>query len=678
MKKSKNQNPNIKIKEQIEKLREEIRYHDGLYYIENKPKISDREYDMLYKKLQKLEAQHPELITSDSPTQRVAGAPIEGFAVVEHKVQMLSMDNTYSHEELRDFDGRVRKNLGSEKYDYVVELKIDGVSVSLTYENGIFIRGVTRGDGFRGDDVSVNLKTIRSIPLKLHPPKDGKIPKFMEVRGEVYMKLKNLEKINKEKEKTGEELFANPRNAAAGSLKLLDPRIVAKRGLDIFAHGIGYFEGALFKSQFELLEGLKELGLKVNPNYKRCTDMDEVLKYCDQWREKRKNLDYDIDGMVVKVNSFAQQKKLGATTKAPRWMIAYKFPAERVQTKLEDIKVQVGRTGTLTPVAILKPVFVAGTTVSRATLHNEDEIRRKDIMIGDTIILEKAGEIIPQVVEVVKSKRTGKERKFVMPTKCPVCKSPTKRVPGEVAVRCENVFCPAQVKERLIHFASRSAMDIEGLGEAMVEQLVDNKLVRDYGDVYHLKFDKVRSLERMGDKSTQNLIDAIQKSKDNPLARLIYAFGIRHVGVHAADILTRTFSSIDELSKQSVEDLTKIHEVGPIIAQSIYEFFQNPTTKKVLEKLKKSGVKFGEKRRAPVSAKFAGKTFVFTGELKGYTRTEAEELVRNLGGVASSSVSKKTDFVVVGENPASKYDKAKALGVKIIDEKGFDKMVKEK
>lgn len=667
-----------KIKEQIEKLRDEIHYHDWLYYIENKPKISDQEYDALYKKLQKLEARHPELITSDSPTQRVAGAPIEGFAVVEHKVQMLSMDNTYSHEELRDFDERVRKNLGSEKYDYVVELKIDGVSVSLTYENGIFICGVTRGDGFKGDCVSVNLKTIKSIPLKLHPPKDGKIPKFMEVRGEVYMKLKNLEKINKEKEKTGEELFANPRNAAAGSLKLLDPRIVAKRGLDIFAHGIGYFEGAPFKSQFELLEGLKELGLKVNPNYKRCTDIDEVLKYCDQWQEKRKNLDYDIDGMVVKVNSFAQQKKLGATTKAPRWMIAYKFPAEQVQTKLEDIKVQVGRTGTLTPVAILKPVFVAGTTVSRATLHNEDEIRRKDIMIGDTVILEKAGEIIPQVVEVVKSKRTGKERKFVMPTKCPVCKSPTKRVRGEVAVRCENVFCPAQVKERLIHFTSRSAMDIEGLGEAMVEQLVDNKLVHDYGDVYYLKIDKVRSLERMGDKSTQNLIDAIQKSKNNPLARLIYAFGIRHVGVHAADILTRTFSSIDELSKQSVEDLTKIHEVGPIMAQSIYEFFQNPTTKKVLEKLKKGGVKFGEKRRAPVSAKFAGKTFVFTGKLKGYTRTEAEELVRNLGGAASSSVSKKTDFVVVGENPASKYDKAKALGVKIIDEKGFDKMVKEK
>lgn len=666
------------IKVKIEKLREEIRYHDRLYYIGNKPKIPDREYDALYKKLQKLEEQHPGLITPDSPTQRVGGAPVEGFAVIEHKVQMLSMDNTYSHEELREFDERVQKNLDSEKYDYVVELKIDGVSVSLTYENGIFIRGATRGDGFKGDDVSVNLKTIRSIPLKLNPPKEGRVPKIMEVRGEVYMKHESFNKINKEKEKAGGELFANPRNAAAGSLKLLDPRIVAKRGLDIFAHGIGHLEGALFKSQFELLKGLKELGCKVNPNYKRCANIDEVLKCCDQWQEKRKDLDYGIDGMVIKVNSFAQQKRLGKTTKAPRWMIAYKFPAERVETKLLDIEVQVGRTGVLTPVAILKEVSVAGTRVSRASLHNEDEINRKDIRKGDTVIIEKAGEIIPQVVEVVKSKRTGKERKFVMPSKCRVCKSPTKRIAGEVAVRCENVFCPAQVKERLIHFASRTAMDIEGLGEAMVDQLVDNKLVHDYGDIYYLRFEKVRSLERMGDKSAQNLIDAIEKSKNNPLARLIYGLGIRHAGVHAADILAKTFCSIDELSKQNVEGLIKIHEIGPVMAESIYEFFQNPATKKVLEKLKKAGVKVEEKRRAPVSSKLAGKIFVFTGDLKGYSRTEAEELVRNLGGDASSSVSKKTDFVVAGESPGSKYDKAKALGVKIIDEKEFDKMVKEK
>jgi len=668
----------IKIEKEIEKLRQEIRHHDQLYYIEDKPVISDQKYDALVKKLQKFEEQYPELITPDSPTQRVAGAPVKGFGVVEHKVQMLSMDNTYSHDELREFDERVKKNLGSEKYEYVVELKIDGVSVSLTYENGILIRGATRGDGFKGDDVTVNLKTIRSIPLKLRPIKSGGIPKIMEVRGEVYMRHESFIKINKEKEKKTEELFANPRNAAAGSLKLLDARIVAKRGLDIFAHGIGYFKGAPFKSQFELLDGLKNLGFKVNPNYKRCKDIDEVLKFCGQWQEKRKRLDYDIDGMVVKINSFVQQKRLGATTKAPRWMIAYKFPAERVQTKLEDIKVQVGRTGTLTPVAILKPVFVAGTTVGRATLHNEDEIRRKDIRIKDTVILEKAGEIIPQVVEVLKSKRTGKERKFVMPTKCPICKSPTKRVPNEVAVRCENVFCPAQVKERLIHFASRSAMDIESLGEAMVDQLVDNKLVNDYGEIYYLKFEKLRSLERMGDKSAQNLMDAIQKSKNNPLARLIYALGIRHVGIHAADVLARTYSSIDELSKQGVEDLKGLHEVGPVMAQSIYEFFQNPTTKKVLEKLDKAGVKLEEKRHTPLGTKFAGKTFVFTGELKGYTRTEAEELVKNLGGNAASSVSKRTDFLVAGENPGSKYDRAKAFGVKVIHEKEFDKMVKKK
>lgn len=668
---------NSKVKDQIEKLREEIRRHDRLYYIENKPKISDQEYDALLKRLQKFEKKSPEFITADSPTQRVGGAPVGGFAVVEHKVQMLSMDNTYNDGELRAFDERVKKNLGGERYEYIVELKIDGVSVSLTYENGIFVRGATRGDGFKGDDVSINLKTIRSIPLKLASPNGMPVPRFMEVRGEVYMRLENFEKINKGKEKADEELFANPRNAAAGSLKLLDPRIVAKRGLDIFAHGIGYSEGAPFKSQSELLEGLKELGFRINPNYKRCADIDEVLEFCDIWEEKRGKLDYNIDGMVVKINSFAQQKTLGKTTKSPRWMIAYKFPAERVETKLEDIKIQVGRTGALTPVAVLKPVFVAGTTVKHASLHNMDEIGRKDVRIGDTVILEKAGEIIPQIIEVVRSKRTGKERKFVMPDKCPVCKSPTKREEGEVAYRCENVFCPAQLKESLIHFASRAAMDIEGLGEAMVDQLVENKLVSDYGDIYNLKFEAVRSLERMGDKSARNLIDAVGKSKNNSLSRFIYAMGIRHVGEHMADVLARTFHSIDKISNLTVEELSKTVEIGPVVARSIYDFFRNPASKKVLKKFKEAGIKFAEKPRSPVSDKLAGKTFVFTGELKEYSRPEAEELVRSLGGNASSSVSKKTDFVVAGDNQGSKYDKAKELGVKIIDEGQFNKIIKE-
>ena len=664
------------LRDRVERLREEIRHHDRLYYVENKSKISDQEYDALLKKLEKLEKSNPEFIIPDSPTRRVAGEPVGSFAVVEHKAQMFSMDNTYNHDELREFDARVKKNLVGEKYDYVVELKIDGVSVALTYEDGRFIRGATRGDGLKGDDISVNLKTIKSIPLKLEAPKGAEIPKFMEVRGEVYMRHESLEKINKGKDKAGEELFANPRNAAAGSLKLLDPRIVAKRGLDIFMHSFGYAEGAPFKSQHELLEKLKVLGFRVNPNFKKCADIDEALKFCDVWQKKRGELEYDIDGMVVKIDSFSQQKKLGATTKSPRWMIAYKYPAERVETKLLDIKVQVGRTGVLTPVAVLKPVFVAGTTVTRASLHNQDEVERKGVRIGDTVIIEKAGEIIPQVVEVVKSRRTGKEKKFEMPKKCPVCGAPTKREEGEVAFRCENVFCPAQLKESLIHFASRSAMDIEGLGEAMVDQLVDKKLVRDYGDIYYLKFAQLRALERMGDKSAQNLIDAIEKSKENQLNRLIYALGIRHVGEHIADVFAKRFHSIDRLSRQNVENLTQVREIGPVVAESIHEFFSSRISGKVLDRLARAGVKLEERSHPASSAKLAGKSFVFTGELKNYSRTDAEQLVRDLGGTVSSSISNKIDFVVAGEAPGSKYGKAKKLGVKVIDEKEFERIVK--
>ena len=663
---------------QIERLREEIRRHDRLYYVENDPYISDQEYDALLKKLERLEKDNPGSVTPDSPTQRVAGEPVGGFAVVEHKAKMLSMDNTYNHDELREFDERVNKNLGGEKYGYIVELKIDGVSVALTYKNGRFIRGATRGDGLKGDDVTVNLKTIRSIPLVLEPPKGTGIPEFMEVRGEVYMKHKSFEKINKDKEKAGEELFANPRNAAAGSLKLLDPRIVAKRGLDIFMHSFGYAEGAHFNSQHELLEKLKALGFRVNPNYKKCGDIGEALEFCDIWQKKREGLEYDIDGMVVKVNSFAQQKKLGETSKSPRWMIAYKYPAERVETKLLDIKIQVGRTGALTPVAVLKPVFVAGTTVTHASLHNEDEIGRKDVRIGDTVIIEKAGEIIPQVVGVVKSKRAGKEKKFKMPGKCPACGAPTKREEGEVAFRCENVFCPAQLKESIIHFASRGAMDIEGLGEAMVDQLVDKKLVKDYGDIYYLKFEQLRALERMGDKSARNLVDAIEKSKGNRLNRLVYALGIRHAGEHIADLLAKRFHSIDKLSQQPYGGLTGVKEIGPVVAESIRDFFSNPVSNKVLERMAKAGVKMEEEAPSGVSSKFAGMSFVFTGELKDHSRTDAEQLVRDLGGTASSNVGKKTDFVVAGENPGSKFEKAKKLGVKIIDEKEFEKIIKEK
>jgi len=666
---------NSDAKEEIGSLRDQIRLHDRLYYVENNPKISDHEYDLLLKRLEKIEKENPELITPDSPTQRVAGEPVGGFAVVEHKAQMLSMDNTYNHDELREFDERVKKNLGGEKYEYLVELKIDGVSVALNYESGRFVRGATRGDGFKGDDITVNLRTIRSIPLILEPQNGAEIPRFMEVRGEVYMKHKSFEKINKGKEKAGEELFANPRNAAAGSLKLLDPRAVARRGLDIFMHSFGYSEGTHFNSQYELLDKLKSFGFRVNPNYKKCADIEEALKFCDIWKNKREGLEYDIDGMVVKVNSFAQQKRLGATAKSPRWMIAYKYPAERVETKLLDIRVQVGRTGALTPVAVLEPIFVAGTTVTHASLHNQDEIERKDVRVGDIVIIEKAGEIIPQVVEVIKSKRTGAEKKFEIPKKCPACGAPAKREEGEVAFRCENVFCPAQIKENIIHFASRTAMDIEGLGEAMVDQLVDKKLIRDYGDIYYLKFEQLRALERMGDKSAKNLLDGIENSKSGRLNRLIYALGIRHVGEHIANVLAKRFRSMAKLSEQTIESLTGVQEIGPVVAESICDFFRNPASKKVLEKLSKAGIKMAENGPAGISSKLEGRSFVFTGELKNYSRPDAEQLVRDLGGTASSSVGKKTDFVVIGENPGSKYDKAKKLGVKIISEKEFEKII---
>lgn len=668
---------NIELKEQVEELKRELRRHEKLYYVENKPEISDRQYDLMLKDLEKLEKEHPELITVDSPTQRVGGEPSGGFKVVEHKARMFSMDNTYSHDELREFDERVRKNLGSSVYEYVAELKIDGVSVSLTYEDGVFVRGATRGDGQKGDDITANLRTIRAVPLRLEGAKREDSRGSMEVRGEVYMQLESFRAINARKEKDGDESFANPRNAAAGSLKLLDPKIVARRGLNIFMHGIGYCEGKDFSSQSGLLEGLKALGFRVNPNYKVCGSIEKVLEFCDTWQCKRSGLEYDIDGMVVKVNSFAQQKALGATSKAPRWMIAYKFPAERVKTKLLDIKVQVGRTGTLTPVAVFEPVSVAGTTVTHASLHNEDEIKRKDIRIGDTVIIEKAGEIIPQVVETVISARTGKEKKFAMPGKCPICGSGTKREEGEVAVRCENVFCPAQLKESIIHFASRTAMDIEGLGESITDQLVDKGLVKDYGDIYYLKAGRLIELERMGDKSARNLEDSIAGSRNRPLNRLIYALGIRHVGEHIADILAKRYGSIDNLCTQKKEDLVKVNEIGPIVAASIEEYFSDKTSATVLRKLRDAGVKMGDAGRKGVSSRLEGKTFVFTGELRSFSRPDAEQAVRDLGGSASSSVGKKIDYLVAGEKPGSKYGKAKKLGIKIIDEDEFRKVIKE-
>jgi len=662
-----------KVKKEIVELREKIRYHDYKYYVENMPEISDQAYDALYKRLKELEEKYPQFITPDSPTQRIGGKPLEGFQTVKHKVPMLSMDNTYSEDEIKDFDRRVRKLLPKEEVHYVVELKIDGVSVSLIYENGIFVQGATRGDGYQGDNVTQNLRTIRSIPLKLHSV-EGKVPPVLEVRGEVYMPRKKFEELNKERKKNGEPLFANPRNATAGSLKLLDPNLVAKRGLDIFVWGLGYYEGIGFKKHHQVLEYFKKVGFKVNPHYKFCKSINEVIKYCQVWNEKKDFLDYAIDGMVIKVDDLEQQKRLGATTKAPRWLIAYKFPAERTETILKDIVVQVGRTGTLTPVAVVDPVFVSGTIVSRASLHNEDQIKRLDVRIGDHVLIEKAGEIIPQVVGVLKEKRTGKEKKFKMPDKCPVCGEKVVRELGEVAVRCINPLCPAQLKNSIKHFASRDAMDIEGLGEALIDQLVDNKLVQDYADLYYLKFEQLIRLERMGSKSVENLLRAISESKDRPLSRVIYALGIRYVGVHIAEVLAERFNSIDELAKASFAQLNIIPEIGPTIAESVVSFFSLPRTREVIGKLKKAGVNLVRKEEK-VSDVLKGLTFVVTGTLKGYTRKEIEDTIKRYGGRVASSVSRLTNYLIVGENPGSKLDKARQLGVKTITEEEFNKMI---
>ncbi|MBI4313250.1 MAG: NAD-dependent DNA ligase LigA [Candidatus Omnitrophica bacterium] len=664
-------------RQEVERLRREIRRHDIRYYIEAQPEISDREYDMLYKALQDLEAQFPQLITADSPTRRVAGEPLKTFPVVPHRVPMLSLDNTYSHEELEEFDARVRRLLPGEKIAYVVELKFDGVSVSLDYEKGKFIRGATRGDGTQGDDISGNLKTIRSIPMILERQGSAtRMPALMEVRGEIYMSRRAFELLNKQKEKAGEPLFANPRNAAAGSLKLLDPKLVAGRHLDAFFYGAGAVEGHAFETHHELLAFLKDACFPVNPHWKLCSSMEEVLKRCDGWEKRRHDLPYETDGMVVKVDRADQQRRLGFTSKSPRFMIAYKFPAERVTTRLEEIEIQVGRTGTLTPVAHLTPVFVAGTTVSRANLHNEDDIARKDVRIGDWVMVEKAGEIIPQVVEAIASRRTGHEKKFRMPAKCPACGSGVVHDPEEVAIRCPNVACPAQMKERIIHFAARKAMDIEGMGDVMAGQLVDAGLVRDYGDLYRLRKEALLKLERMGELSVHHLLKGIEDSKTRPLGRLIFALGIRHVGSTAADILSRRFGSLEKLRRAALEELTTIDQIGPVVAQSIVDYFGSAGNQKVLDKLKGGGVVFGETATARVSDTLEGLTVVITGSLEKYSRLEAEEAVRAHGGAAGSTVSKKTDYVVVGIDPGSKYQKALALGVPVLDEAGFERLLK--
>ena len=660
------------IRDGMEKLRERIREYDRLYYLEAKSAVSDAEYDRLMRELIDLEAAHPDLVTLDSPTRRVGGAPTKKFPPAKHDPPMLSLDNTYSEASVREWDARCRKHLPGDEFEYVVEQKIDGVAVSLVYEGGILVRGATRGDGENGDDVTNNIRTIRSVPLKLA----GNAPDLLEVRGEVFLSRAAFAMINEEKEAEDEELFANPRNAAAGSLKLQAPALVAQRGLDIFVHTFAMCSGMDFRTHDSALKAFVGMGLKVNKHWKLAKTLDEAIAICDQWEGQRNGLPFDIDGMVIKVNSLDQQRRLGTTAKSPRHAIAYKFPTRQAVTRLMDIQVQVGRTGTLTPVAVLDPVPLGGTTISRATLHNEDEIGRKDIRIGDLVTIEKGGEVIPKVVGAVMEKRTGKEKVFRMPAKCPECGEPVRRASGEVAVRCENVACPAQVKLRLEHFTRRGAMEIEHVGASLAAQLVDRGLVRDYADLYSLTETQMQELDRMAEKSAANVIAAIWDSKKRPLSSLIFALGIRHVGSGVAEILARRYPSLDDLAGAPEEELTGIHEVGPIVAASIAAFFRQPAAKAIVRKLKSAGVNMKRtKEEEPVSDALAGKTFVFTGELEGYSRTQASDLVRKMGGNATGSVSKKTDYVVAGTAPGSKLEKARKLGVTILDEPGFKRLV---
>jgi len=658
-------------KDRIEKIKELIRYHDYKYYVEAQPEISDYEYDQLLKELIQLETIHPECITQDSPTQRVSGKPLEEFISVPHRVPMLSLDNTYSFDELNEFHQRLVRWLGKEMIEYVVELKIDGVGVSLWYENGIFVQGLTRGDGKIGDDITLNLRTIHTIPLRLN-----KIV-ILEVRGEVYMNKEGFEKLNQERLIQGEVPFANTRNATAGSLHLLDPKIVAQRPLNIFIHSLGFVEKWIFKTHYETLKEFETLGLMVNPHYKLCQGIEEVIAYCQEWENKREKLDYDVDGMVIKVNSLEEQKKLGFTARSPRWAIAYKFTAKQATTLLKEIIVQVGRTGALTPVAILEPVELVGAKISRATLHNEDEIRRKDIRVGDKVIIERSGDVIPKVVGVVAGKERGKI--FEFPKNCPVCGAEVYRPEGEAKSFCRSVNCPAQLKRRIEFFASRGCLDIEGLGTKVVEQLVEKGFLKEITDIYELKKhrEKLESLEGWGKKSVDNLIKNIELSKNKPFDRLINAIGIFHVGSQTAIALAKKFNTMERLASATEKELLEIEDIGPKVAASIRSFFKQPQTKTVISKLKEAGVNLGV--TMPLSTHpmpYEGKEFVITGTLRNYTREEAEELIRKLGGKTSSNVSKKTSSLIVGEKPGSKLDKAKKLGVPQIKSEDFENELK--
>ena len=653
-----------------EHLRSELERHNRLYYQHAAPEISDREFDQLLRELQDIEQAHPDLITPDSPTQRVGGAPLDGFAQITHRVPMMSLDNTYSEEELREFYARLQKGLGREKIKCTIEPKVDGVAVSVRYENGVLKHGVTRGDGRVGDDITQNLRTIRSLPLRL--PKD--VPQTFEVRGEVYMNRKDFEKMNEEREEAGEPRFANPRNSTAGSLKQLDPRDVAKRPLSVIFYGMGDHGEAKLQSQSQIYELLDSAGLPKAQLLWDCDTVEQMLGVIHELDERRRKLPYDTDGAVIKVDSFAEQRDLGSTSKAPRWAIAYKYAPEQAETRLLAVDIQVGRTGALTPVARLEPVFLSGSTVSNATLHNFEEIERKDIRVGDLVTIEKAGEIIPAVVAVSKDKRTGSETPVPVPTECPVCGTPVRKDEGQVAIRCPNSHCPEQVKRRVEHFTHRGAMDIRGLGEQVVGQLVDIKLVHDIADLYDLDELSLAKLERQGKKSIENLIKGIAESKQQPPWRLLFGLGVLHVGAAAARSLMDHFGSIDALAAASMEDLLKVQDIGGIVAQSIHDWFRDEKNVKRLERLRAAGLNFANPQEERASDKLAGTTWVITGTLSR-GRDEVADIIRSHGGKVSSSVSGKTSYLLAGEEAGSKLEKATKLGVKVLSEAEFQEMI---
>ncbi|MEJ2614647.1 MAG: NAD-dependent DNA ligase LigA [Ignavibacteriaceae bacterium] len=670
----------MNIEEKIENLREQIREHDYKYYVLADPSVSDEEYDKLIKDLEKLEKENPNLITPDSPTQRVGKDLTKVFNPVTHKIPMLSLANTYNEEELFDFDRRVKEALPEdEKIEYVVELKIDGASVSLNYVNGYLNTAATRGDGFVGEEITTNVKTIKAVPLKFK--KTGSFPyslKDIEVRGEIFINVDDFLKLNKERENKGEKLFANPRNSAAGTLKMQDPKIVAKRPLNIFVYTLISPNDNLV-SQYENLKILKKLGLKVNPEVKLCKNIEQVLEVCHEFEEKRELLEYEIDGAVIKVNSLAQQKVLGNIAKSPRWAVAFKFKARQAFTRINKITWQVGRIGTLTPVAELEPVFLSGSTISRATLHNFDEIKRKDVREGDKVVIEKGGDVIPKVVSVVLNERDKNSEPVKPPENCPICGSSLFKPESEVAYYCENSECPAQVKGRIEHFAARGAMDIEGLGEALINLFVEMGFLKTYADIYDLKEkrEELIKIERLGEKSVDNLLKSIEKSKKQPFAKVLFALGIRYVGAGAAKKLAGSLSSIDKIISASEEEISSIHEIGPSISGSVKKFFSNKNNLHIIERLKKHGLKFSGVVKIKENTLFSGKTFVLTGTLSGFSRDEAGEKIVNLGGKVTSSVSKNTDYVLVGENPGSKLSKAEKLRIKTINEKEFIKLLNE-